>query len=579
MKKLFLLLMVCLSAFSAMADTANSFPFVGSSEFYLPSMKDASLTKVAKDTLVFSMNNSSITLPDMKYNSSETVKSFTISGLTLTNNGDGSYSCTSTGYTSTTTGTDGATKTITGTSLKATYYMATGTLTLETTFTYGSMPMPLTYEATAYYTPGNIWGLAGQGTSANPYRILTTADLTSMATNFGADGKDGSGEYFQLMNDLDFGGSADTPVQLPAIAKNADLKITAVSGGFNGTFDGNGHSISGIYHTNNANDANGKYNALFSILGKNGVVKNLTMTADNTISSYNYVGSIVSLNMGTIEDCTNKAAITAAGAFAGGICGYMVNGLGTIKNCHNYGDIKAMTYAAGIVCGTQSGSKVTSYNYLVSDCDNHGNLSTTNGTGSAGIAGSYSGIIENCHNYGTVDDQSAGNSKGQYTAGIVAAYMYAVKISGCVNDGVVKGVKTVGGIVASIGKGDGAAVTVSKCSNNGAVTASGKNVAGILGLASCDNVTLESCTNNGVVSSDAPENLIGNLRGSANIILGTDNVIASSLEHLYLDPDAATTIKGVKVDGYSTTDGKYLRNGRVVIVKNGETYTLDGIKL
>lgn len=571
--------MVCISALSMKAaDLPNSFTFIGSSDFYLPVMKDASLTKVAKDTLKFTLSTASITLPDMTYPAMKsTVKSFTISGLTLTPNSDGTYSCTSTGYTSTTTGTDGKEKTITGTSLNATYNMTTGTLTLSTTFTYGSMPMALTYEATAYYTPGNKWNLAGQGTSANPYRLFTAADFTSMATNYSST-NDGTGEYFQLMNDVNFGGSTTSAVQLPAIAKNADLKITAVSGGFNGTFDGNGHSISGIYHTNNANDANGKYNALFSILGKNGVVKNLTMTADNTISSYNYVGSIVSLNMGTIESCTNNATITAAGAFAGGICGYMVNGLGTIKNCHNYGDVKAPTYACGILSGSQIGKTITSYNYLVSNCDNHGNISTTNGTGSAGIAGSYSGTIENCHNYGTVDDASAGNSKGQYTAGIVSAYMYAVKIGGCVNDGTVKGVKTVGGIIGSIGKGDNEAVTVSSCTNNGAVTANSKNVAGILGLASRDNVTLSGCTNNGVVTSSAPEELIGNLRGSANIILGENNVIASTLEHLVLDSDASG-IREIMVDGNSTADGKYIKNGHVVIVKNRKTYTLGGIKL
>ena len=60
------------------------------------------------------------------------------------------------------------------------------------------------------------WGLTGEGTEANPYCIYTADDLYAMAKNCNANHK-GTGEYFVLKNDIDFGGTAETPMQLPAI--------------------------------------------------------------------------------------------------------------------------------------------------------------------------------------------------------------------------------------------------------------------------------------------------------------------------------------------------------------------------
>ena len=142
------------------------------------------------------------------------------------------------------------------------------------------------------------WGLNGTGTEADPYIISTAADFAAMANNCNADHK-GTGEYFKMTNDIDFGGSEASPTQLPAIGKDGNAQITKIAYGFDGTFDGDGHTISGIYHTENGNNAEGKYNALFGCIDKNGVVKNIVFSENNHITSYNYVGSIASLNMGT----------------------------------------------------------------------------------------------------------------------------------------------------------------------------------------------------------------------------------------------------------------------------------------
>lgn len=587
MKKIFTLIIACIATVSAMAQMHGAMNFIGNSEFYLPAMKEQTLTKTVKDAVQVTMNanDQSITIPDMVYTQmGMTIKSFTISGLTYTMTGsyptgDMAFEWNADNFTTTTTGTDGKEKTITGSALKAKYTHATGELTLEITFKYGTMPMALTYNIDGFYTADNAWGLAGRGTVGNPYRIFDAADFTAMASNYSTENT-GKGEYFLVMNDIDFGGSAENPVQLPAIAKDGNAKITEISGGFKGTFDGGNHTISGIYHTNNGNNAEGKYNGLFGFVDKEGVVKNVIFGKDNYVNSYNYVGSIVSINQGTIENCVNNADITASNFAAAGICGYMANGNGTVKDCQNYGNIKAMTYAAGICGGTQSGKTITEYNYLIENCTNNGDLSTTNGTGSAGIAGSYSGSIKGCTNNGNADDKKGTAKNKQNTAGIVATMSYAVALEDCTNNGNINGVNNVAGIVGNVMLGDSKAFTVKNCINNGTVSSIGVNVAGIIGNSGREDgvVSVAGCTNNGEVSTTAETNSIGNLRGAAKVKQEADNTIAAGLTALYLDDANITAVKNINADNATIANGTYVKNGAIVIVKNGKTYNVAGIE-
>ena len=428
-------------------------------------------------------------------------------------------------------------------------------------------------------TVTNAWGLKGTGTEADPYLVSTAADFKAMAEKCNAKHK-GTGEYFKMTNDIDFGGSADNPVQLPAIGKDGNAQIANIAYGFDGSFDGDGHTISGIYHTESDNNAKGKYNGLFGCIDKNGVVKDIIFSKNNYITGYNYVGSIVSLNMGIIENCTNYADITATGFAAGGICGFMVNGCGTIKDCENYGDVKAMTYASGICGGSQSGKSVTTYNYLIENCTNSGNLSTTNGVGSAGIAGSYSGAVKNCTNSGNADDTQGTSKSKLYTAGIVSCASFAVDIDGCTNSGSINGVKNVGGILGNAMKGDNAATTIKNCTNNGTVSGQDRYVAGIVGNSARDPevVSVASCTNNGEVTSTGTTEFIGNLRGNTTIAIGEGNVIGAGLKALPLDP-APTGINNINANTSRTANGVFLRNGKIVIVKNNKEYTVGGVQM
>lgn len=577
MKKLFTLLVAATAALSAMAQQHGPMNFVGNSVFYIPNLVDP--VPASKDTVRVEMGTggtASLTVPSLYYAAMRmTIPSFTIEGTAWTMDMKTMVSTwTEQEFTATAITATGEEKAVKGT-LTAAYIHREGAFELKTTFSYGSMPFPVTYESKGYYTVDNAWGLVGRGRETNPYRIFDASDIALIADRISETNR-GTGEYFVLMGDIDFGGSEAAPVQLPSIARAAVSSMQSVAYGFNGTFDGAGHAIRGIYHTANANTAEGKYNALFASLDTLGVVRNLVFDAENYVSAHSYVAPFASISKGTIENCTNRANITAAATFAAGICNYMVAGLGTVRTSANYGRIEAQTYGCGIVAGSQGAKAITTYAYLIDDCENHGEVLSTKGTGSAGIAGTYSGAITNCRNYGFVNDAAA----AQYSAGIVSCLAYAARIDGCTNEGTILGGKKVGGIVGCFMKGDDASLSVTNCRNTGAVSGTA-NVGGIAGSTARNEgiITLVACTNTGAITS-ADALTVGNLRGDAAILIGEDCVIGAECEPKALDP-SETAIATLRLDGTTAaapafdlqgrrtaaTRGLQVRSGRVVLVR------------
>ena len=168
----------------------------------------------------------------------------------------------------------------------------------------------------------------------------------------------------------------------------------------------------------------------------------------------------------------------------------------------------------------------------------------------------------------------------QYTAGIVSCATNAVDIDGCTNSGTVSGVKNVGGIVGNVMKGDAVAIAIKNCVNDGSVSGQDLYVAGIIANSARAEglVSVESCTNNGEVSSTGTTEFIGNLRGNTTIAIGEGNVIGAGLKALPLDP-TTTGINDVNATSSKAANGLFVRNGKIVIVKNNKQYTIGGIEI
>ena len=210
---------------------------------------------------------------------------------------------------------------------------------------------------------------------------------------------------------------------------------------FAGTFDGQGHTISGLYF----NNENTYYIGLFGYMnGSNATIKNVGVI-DSYFNGLYYVGGICGYNeYGKIINCYNTATIYAnysGDSYAGGICGGMSNS-SSISNCYNTGNIGGYYKCVAGICGGH-------WNGTITNCYNTGNIyanagnNTSNNAYAGGISGwmSNSASISNCHNTGDVE------AYGKYAGGIIG-YMNNSnnRVTNCYNLGSVKANQYAGGI-------------------------------------------------------------------------------------------------------------------------------------
>lgn len=147
MKKIFTLLFAAFTVASMSAQQYTPMSFVGASNAKVSTMD----VNNESDTIQFKMNDltsGDITLPEMK--GMAAIPSFTIKGATFTMGANHVVEFPSQEF-SATVSVDGKEKAIKGSSLSATYNMADNSFDLSATFTYGSMPFPITYTVKGYY--------------------------------------------------------------------------------------------------------------------------------------------------------------------------------------------------------------------------------------------------------------------------------------------------------------------------------------------------------------------------------------------------------------------------------------------
>ena len=223
--------------------------------------------------------------------------------------------------------------------------------------------------------------------------------------------------------------SLDRTVELTA---DLDLSSTDVSPVpiFQGTFHGNGHTISGL-----SLDQEGSKSGLFRTLTQSALVEDLTV--EGTLApqgSASQAGLLTGENYGTIRRCSARGQVTGQ-EDVGGLVGLNGEG-GCITSCSNTAAVTGVTNVGGIA-GRNLGT--------LEQCSNAGEINTQadqeTPTSVGGIAGLSRGTIRSCTNTGAVGYQHVGYNKG----GI--AGLQSGEISGCSNTGAIKGRKDVGGIV------------------------------------------------------------------------------------------------------------------------------------
>lgn len=192
---------------------------------------------------------------------------------------------------------------------------------------------------------------------------------------------------------------------------------------FSGTFDGCGHTVSGL-----------KGDSLIAYTN-NGTIKNVCLN-DCELTS----GAICKTNNDTVTNCKIKNTTANGVVYQNcnelsycfsegsncGVCGY---NSGKVSYCINYSDITDWYYKG--YSSTYAGGIVSYNNGAISCCGNYGSVDTyANDIG--GICGyGYNSSVERCYNYGTIG-KSRNNGSG------IVEYSEKTKVCECINYGEAK---------------------------------------------------------------------------------------------------------------------------------------------
>ena len=241
---------------------------------------------------------------------------------------------------------------------------------------------------------------------------------------------------------------------------------------YNGTFDGAGHTISGLY----CNTPTTNYVGLFGNTSEDCVIKNVGLI-DSYVYGKEEVGAIAGYARGVVENCYNTGYVYGRRE-VGGIAGKTI---GTIKYCYNTGSVNNSEnyYTAGIV-GYNDG--------LVENCYNCGTINGLYCVG--GISGYNSEIIESCYNTGDITGENN-------IAGVTAQNNYG-KVYNCYNTGTITSTDVFGGYAGGIvSANSNASAIVENCYSIGNVVGNVDYIGGVVGSISAGSVT--NCYYNNIV--------------------------------------------------------------------------------
>ena len=202
-----------------------------------------------------------------------------------------------------------------------------------------------------------------------------------------------------------------------------------------GIFDGDKHSISGLYANPydtsiSATYAGEDHIGLFGYRAGSGVIRNVGIL-DSYMRGNDYIGGICGYNDGgTIQNCASTATVYGQN-YLGGICGFSYSG-SKIENCYNAGDVYGHSGLGGI-CGDNSAS--------LQKCYNAGTIKGETVIG--GIVGSSSDNdtiwLKDCYNKGSVIGDT-------WDIGGIGGYIGNSFVENCYSQAVVSGSAEVGGI-------------------------------------------------------------------------------------------------------------------------------------
>lgn len=343
----------------------------------------------------------------------------------------------------------------------------------------------------------------GTGEPNNPYLIATAEDMNEI----GAHPNDWD-KHFLLVNDINLADYTGTQFNIIGVS---------LTGGFNGIFDGNGHTIhnfswimpsprgyiglfgrAGVYceiRNLGISDVNihaeGGSDFVGALVGFNsGTVINCYSTG--TIKGTANVGGLVGFNDGLIKSCYSDVILSGNSYGIGGLVG--INYYGTVVDSHSTSYVSGKKYVGGLIGANEN---------IITDCYSMGNvigISSCYEVG--GLVGSNSRIIQQCYSLANV------SGMGERIGGLAGDNSFFGDISNSYSSGIVDGNSLVGGLL-----GINFNSNVTYCYSVANVSGI-DNVGGLIGFSDSNSVTASFWNAevnpdvNGVGNSDDP-NVIG----------------------------------------------------------------------
>ena len=234
------------------------------------------------------------------------------------------------------------------TALVAPQSVAAGTAFITCTFTNGKtfvykMKNATDWQAGGEYTYTVSLAAAkdlGYTIESNGSYTVTSADGLMNIAELVNGGK--SDINITLTADIDLTGKDWTPIG------------TDYDNSYKGTFDGGGHTITGLTFT-----TNDEYAGLFGWLNRAGTVKNVVMEGVQITSNQIYggsIGGVVGSGWGTIENCSVSGSVSGT-VYVGGVVGVQIGG--SITGCSSSATVKGMVDVGGVAGQTNSSATLT----------------------------------------------------------------------------------------------------------------------------------------------------------------------------------------------------------------------------
>ena len=229
------------------------------------------------------------------------------------------------------------------------------------------------------------------GTSADPFQISNTDDLYCFAAWVNGTYTPAEGET--AVTHLDACAVLTNDITVNTGVLNADGTLvsdvrfrewTPIGRGdfsYNGKFNGQGHTISGLYF----NKSGGFYVGFFGYTGRYSKISNVGIV-DSYFCGLNYVGGVCGRSdYGNISNCYHTGAVSgvSGSTSVGGVCGH--HSYGKLSNCYSAGVVSGTAYVGG-VCGSNSSGIILNCYFDSEKCDkkavaynNSGTVTNTEG--------------------------------------------------------------------------------------------------------------------------------------------------------------------------------------------------------